>query len=127
MEFTLTAKFNATAEEIYRAWLSTEQHAQMTGGDADVSDSIGDSFTSWDGYIFGKNLELEPNERIVQSWRTSEFKDDEEDSQIEITLRELQGETELTLKHTNLPSHGEQYRKGWEEHYFQPMKRYFSE
>jgi hypothetical protein len=33
--------------------------------------------------------------------------------------------TRLTLKHTNLPDHGMQYKDGWVEHYFEPMKAYF--
>tara|TARA_B100000809_G_scaffold246314_1_gene274169 strand:+ start:1124 stop:1261 length:138 start_codon:yes stop_codon:yes gene_type:complete len=33
--------------------------------------------------------------------------------------------TRLTLKHTNLPDHGMQYKDGWVEHYFEPMKTHF--
>jgi len=98
----------------------------MTGGEADISDKIGGSFTAWDGYIEGKNLVLEPYNRIVQSWRTSEFEDHEGDSEIEIILAESGAETELTLIHRNLPEHGEQYKQGWGDNYFLPMKDYFS-
>mgnify|MGYP000126532143 CR=1 FL=1 len=51
--------------------------------------------------------------------------EDEEESQIEITLKEIDGETELTLTHSMVPESGEHYIKGWDEHYFQPMKAYF--
>ncbi len=125
MEFTLTTTIAAGAEEIYTAWLNAEGHSEMTGGAASITDNIGDSFTAWDGYIEGKNLELVSNKRIVQTWRTTEFDASEEDSQIEILLNERDGQTELTLIHTNLPEHGEQYKNGWEEHYFKPMKAYF--
>jgi activator of HSP90 ATPase len=84
------------------------------------------SFTTWDGYIEGKNIDLEPYHRIVQSWRTFDFEEEDQDSQIEILLSEAVGETELTLIHSNLPESGEHYKQGWEEHYFQPMKAYFS-
>lgn len=126
MEFTLKAKIEATAEQIYSAWLSSEGHTSMTGGKATTSDKIGESFTAWDGYIEGRNIELEPNKRILQSWRTSQFEADEEDSQIEVLLNEAGGHTELTLNHTNVPDSGAHYIKGWSEHYFQPMKAYFS-
>jgi activator of HSP90 ATPase len=127
MEFILKTNFNATAKEIYNSWLSSERHTKMTGGSADVSDKIGDIFTAWDGYIEGVNIDLEPTKRIVQAWRTSQFEEDEGDSQIEVLLDEVDGKTELTLIHTNLPDSGEQYKKGWEEHYFEPMRKYFSE
>lgn len=125
MEFTLKATFNTTAKQIYKTWLSTQGHTKMTGGEAYVSDQVGDPFTAWDGYIKGKNLILEPYNRIVQSWRSSNFKENEEDSQIEVLLTEKLGKTELILVHTNVPEDGEHYIKGWQEHYFKPMKSYF--
>ena len=126
MEFTLKTKIDATAKQIYIAWLSSEGHTKMTGGIANISDKIGDNFKAWNGYIEGQNMELEPYSRILQSWRTSQFEKDEEDSQIEIQLSEFNGFTELTLIHTNVPESGEHYIKGWDKSYFQPMKIYFS-
>ena len=125
MEFTLKTILNATAKDIYTAWLNSEKHSIMTGGDTITSDKLGDSFSVWDGYIHGKNLILEENKRIVQSWRTSEFEKEEEDSQIEILLSEQDMVTELTLIHSNVPDGGEHYKKGWVEHYFEPMRAHF--
>jgi activator of HSP90 ATPase len=126
MEFTLKTRIEAPAEEIYKAWLSSDGHTKMTGGAATSTNKVGSSFTAWDNYIHGGNKILEPYSRIVQSWRTSQFEEGEEDSQIEILLKEEKGATELTLIHTNVPESGEHYIKGWDEHYFQPMKTYFS-
>ena len=125
MEFTLKTNIKAKAKQIYKAWLSTQGHTKMTGGAAFVSDKVGDTFTAWDGYIKGENLVLEPYTRIVQSWRASQFEESEEDSQIYITLNEKEGETKLTLTHSNVPESDEHYIKGWDEHYFKPMKAYF--
>ena len=125
MEFTVTTTIKATAKQIYKSWLSTQGHTKMTGGVAFVSDKVGDSFTAWDDYVTGENLILEPYNRIVQSWRSKNFEDHEPDSQIEVILSEKDNETTLTLKHTNVPKSGEHYKKGWEEHYFTPMKKYF--
>ena len=107
MEFTLKTKIDTSAEKIYSSWLSSEGHSKMTGGMANISDKIGDNFTAWDGYIEGKNIELEPYKRILQSWRTSQFLENEQDSQLEILLNEVDGQTELTLIHTNVPESGE--------------------
>ena len=125
MEFEISTTINSTPEQVYKAWLDSDLHTQMTGGVAECSDKMGESFTAWDGYIEGKNIALVPNETIIQSWRTSEFTDEEEDSQIELILEEIEEGTELTLTHTNLPKHGMQYLQGWEDHYFTPMKEYF--
>lgn len=126
LEFKITTIIPTSPEEVYTAWLDSAQHAAMTGGAADVNDTIGERFSAWDGYIEGTNLELEPGKRIVQSWRTAEFAEDEEDSRLEITLEADAGGTKLTLRHSQLPAHGGQYEQGWEDNYFQPMKAYFS-
>ncbi|MEB8345471.1 SRPBCC domain-containing protein [Flavobacteriaceae bacterium KMM 6898] len=126
MEFTLKTTLDAPAKDIYNAWLSSEGHTAMTGGEATASTKVGGAFTAWDGYLNGKNLLLEENKRIVQSWRSSQFEAHEEDSQIEVVLKEQAGPTELTLIHSKVPESGEHYIKGWDEHYFQPMKKYFS-
>ncbi len=126
MEFTLKTHLRASAQDIYEAWLSSEGHTAMTGAAATSSDKVGDEYSAWDGYITGKNLELDPFRRIYQSWRTTEFSEHEPDSRLEVILEQTDDRTTITLKHTNLPEHGEQYRTGWEDHYFQPMKVYFT-
>lgn len=125
MEFTLKTTLKATAKQVYKSWLSSQGHSKMTGGVAYVSDKIDDTFTTWDGYIQGQNLVLEPHHKIIQSWRSTNFNAHESDSQIEITLTEGDGETELTLTHTNVPESGDHYKEGWDKHYFTPMKAYF--
>jgi activator of HSP90 ATPase len=126
LEFVLSTLFPASPQEIYSTWMSSKGHSAMTGSPATVSPKVGGEFDAWDGYIHGKNLELESGKRIVQSWRTLEFSADEPDSQIEITLEAVGKQTKLTLKHTGLPPHGRQYEQGWVESYFEPMKEYFS-
>jgi activator of HSP90 ATPase len=125
IEFEVSALIPASPEVVYEAWLDSEGHAKMTGGEAKVSSEVGGEFEAWDGYIQGRNLELEYGKRIVQSWRTAEFADDEADSRIEIIFDREGDETKVTLRHTNLPPHGEQYEQGWVDSYFVPMKEYF--
>jgi uncharacterized protein YndB with AHSA1/START domain len=127
MEFEVSAIFPRSPQELYDAWLDSKQHSKMTGAKAKVSAKVGDTFEAWDGYITGKNLKLEPGNRIVQAWRTSEFADDEEDSKIEITFKLVKAGTRLILQHTKLPPHGQIYEQGWVDSYFSPMKEYFSE
>lgn len=123
--FEVSALIPASPEVVYEAWLDSEGHTKMTGGEAKVSSEVGGEFEAWDGYIQGRNLELEYGKRIVQSWRTSEFADDEADSRIEITFDREGDGTKVTLRHTNLPPHGEQYEQGWVDSYFVPMQEYF--
>jgi activator of HSP90 ATPase len=71
--FTLSEILNATPSEIYNAWLTSKGHSAMTGSLANVDGRVGGKFTAWDGYIAGSTLELTPDQRIVQAWRTSDI------------------------------------------------------
>ena len=125
IEFEVSDVISASPDAIYAAWLSSDEHSKMTGSPARVSADVGHDFEAWDGYIQGKNLELQSPRRIYQSWRTSEFDNDEEDSLLEILL-EMEGNgTRVTIRHSNLPDHGMQYREGWKDYYFTPMKEHF--
>jgi uncharacterized protein YndB with AHSA1/START domain len=128
-DFTLTTIVPASAQEIYEAWLDSLKHSEMTGGQAAVmSDEIGADVSAWDGYISGRNLELVPGERIVQSWRSSQFADEHEDSIITLTFEEVDGGTRVTLLHSNVPDEQTGYEEsGWQTYYFEPMAAYFGE
>jgi uncharacterized protein YndB with AHSA1/START domain len=125
LRFEVSAIIPAKPAEVYAAWLDSKAHGKMTGAKAKVSDKVGGDFQAWDGYISGTNLELVPGKRIVQAWRTVEFADDEEDSRLEIILAPVKDSTKLTIKHSKLPAHGEQYKQGWVDSYFDPMQAYF--
>ncbi len=124
--FTISDIIPAQASEIYETWLNSEGHAAMTGSAAQVDGKVGGKFTAWDGYIFGTTLDLTPNQRIVQAWRTSEFPDDAPDSRVEILLEEMEAGTKLTFIHSDMPEgQAESYRQGWDDFYYKPMKEYF--
>ena len=125
IEFTVSDVIPAAPEVIFSAWLTSDEHTKMTGSPANVSDKVGEEFSAWDGYIQGKNLELNPATRIVQLWRTSEFEDSDPDSLLEITLEPEGRGTRITINHSDLPDHGRQYKGGWIDAYFIPMKAHF--
>lgn len=110
---------------LYKAWLNSDSHAQMTGGGAQCSHLEGETFSAWDGYITGKNLLLEENTKIVQSWRTLEFDREADDSELTLLFKDVPEGCELTLIHTNIPEGQTQYEQGWIDNYFTPMRRYF--
>lgn len=125
--YKLTTTLPASAREIYDAWLDSLAHSKMTGGEATMSGETGAEVSAWDGYITGRNVELVPGERIVQSWRTTQFTDEHGDSLITVTLEELENGTLLTLLHSNVPDAQTSYeRGGWQTHYFEPMAAYFA-
>ena len=127
-ELKLSVVLPALPEKVYTAWLDSAAHGDFTGSPAQIDPGVGGDYTAWDGYISGKTLVLEPFSHIRQAWRTTEFPENAPDSLVDIFL-ETKGEgTQLTLLHTQIPDgQAEQYRQGWEDYYFSPMKDYFTE
>jgi len=122
----LSTTLPASAQQVYQAWLSSAEHAGFTGGAAEIDPAVGGAFTAWDGYIQGKTLELEPFSRILQSWRTTDFPAGSADSLLEVRLAEAEGGARITLVHTGTPDgQADEYRQGWEDYYFAPLKEYF--
>lgn len=116
-----------SAQELYTAWLSSKEHSAFTGSRAKIDPKKNGEFTAWDNYIQGTTIELEPYKRIVQTWRTTEFPDDSPDSKLEIILEAAKNETKITLIHSQIPDgQAEEYKKGWIDFYFTPMKEYFA-
>ena len=62
----------ASPEEVYDAFMDARKHSEFTGSEATCDPTVGGKFTAWDGYISGRNLELEKGKRIVQEWVTAE-------------------------------------------------------
>lgn len=123
----LTEHFAVSPAQIYAAWLKGKAHARMTGGGATGEPRVGARYTAWDGYIWGENVELQPDHRIVQTWTTSEFPEGSPPSRLTILLVPESGGTKVTLRHSELPEgSGEKYREGWVQHYLEPMRRFFS-
>lgn len=123
----LTLTIPAEPKTLYNAWLNSEIHSAFSNGKAEIEKKVGSSFTAGDGYISGKNELLHRNKRIVQSWRTTDFEEENEDSNLEIIFEKVEKGTKITLNHTNLPDDsGKKYRKGWKDNYIKPMKDYFN-
>jgi uncharacterized protein YndB with AHSA1/START domain len=111
--FSVSDIIPASPQQIYDAWLSSDGHKSITGGQpADISAQDGAGFTVWNGYISGRNLALEPGRRIMQTWRTTKFTPADPDSQIEVLLEPAPGGTRVTVNHTDVPDGHTSYRDG---------------
>lgn len=126
-KLTVSVDLPIQKEVLFQAWLDSAEHTSFTGSEAVIDPSVGGSFTAWQGYITGTNLELNTPNRILQSWRTTEFEDSDTDSKLEILFESISNGTRLTLIHSDIPDgQGDLYREGWEEYYFRPMLDYFT-
>jgi activator of HSP90 ATPase len=116
----------SSPEAVYRAFLSSKEHAQFTGSEAKCSTRVGGTFTTWDKYISGKNLALVEGKKIAQEWKTSEWPEGYGPSILKISLKKKGTGTQLRMIQSRVPaSQVDQYDKGWYESYWEPLKLYF--
>jgi activator of HSP90 ATPase len=125
---TVRQKIQISAEpnEVYKAFVDAKKHSAFTGSKATSEPVIGGEFTAWDGYISGKNLELEPGKKIVQEWITTDWPDGYPPSRLELTFTKTKKGTEIAMVHSSVPAEQvADIKQGWIEFYWQPLKEYF--
>jgi uncharacterized protein YndB with AHSA1/START domain len=121
---------SASPAKVYRALTDPTEHSRFTGTICTGAALVGRTYVAGSGYIQGKYLELVPDRRIVSEWRTTEWPHNAPGSKVEIELTEAQqgdtAGTELVLTHTLVPiSQAEDYRQGWIDSYWHPLRRHF--
>lgn len=116
----------ATPEEVYETYVDPKKHAAFTGSKATGKALVRSKFTAWDGYIFGRYLELEKGKRVVQEWITTDWTKDYPASRLELTFQKAPKGTVIVLAQSNVPSEQvDDITEGWTEFYWEPMKKYF--
>jgi uncharacterized protein YndB with AHSA1/START domain len=117
-----------TPAEVYQALMTSKGHSGFSGAPARISPKVGTTFTVWGGYIHGKNVELVPGKRIVQTWRPSEETWPEDYySTVTYVLTPVKGGTRVAFTHAGvLADHAGHLSAGWKESYWVPLKKYLS-
>ncbi len=118
---------NATPKQVYDAYTDPEKQSEFTDSKATGKPKVGGKYSTWDGYIFGKYLELEDGKRVVQDWTTTDWEEGYPASKLELTFRAVSEGTEITMVHSNVPKvQASEVEQGWIEFYWNPLKDYFN-
>jgi len=131
--------FKASRKRVYEALTDAKQFekvvqlsAAMKSGmppgakPAEISREAGGAFALFGGHILGRQLELVPNERIVEAWRVGSW-----DAGIYSIARfELLGQgsgTRVMFDHTGFPPElAEHLEGGWNENYWTALQKYLA-
>jgi uncharacterized protein YndB with AHSA1/START domain len=115
----------ASPADVYRAYMTSREHAKFTGSSAHMSSRIGGAFSCGDDSIRGINVDLVPGKRIVQAWRLSHWKEGVY-SLVTFSLRKKGKGTLLTLDHLAIPAEErEEIDDGWTTYDWNPLQEYF--
>jgi activator of HSP90 ATPase len=88
-----------------------------------ISPDEGGRFVLFGGYIFGRHIELVPNELIVQAWRVGNWSRGIY-SLVRFELLDLSPGTRIVFDHSGFPAgKAEHLAAGWHAHYWEPLEK----
>jgi activator of HSP90 ATPase len=120
-----TRTFNAPAKDLYEVLMDSRKHSKLSGGaPAKISSKVGGTFSAFGGELEGENLELIPNKKIVQSWRSKNWEPGVYSRATFAFTSAGKGKTKLTFTQSGIPeSDYEDVKKGWISFYWEPMAK----
>jgi activator of HSP90 ATPase len=117
--------FTASPQQLYEALLDSKQFTEFSGRPAEINREVGGAFSLFKDHIIGRNLELIPNERIVQAWRVVTWPEGAY-SIVRFELKPQGSGTHLVFGHIGFPEGlRDHLAAGWEENYWSLLKKYF--
>ena len=128
--------FKASRKRVYEALTDAKQFdkviqlsAAVKSGMAkapnppEISREAGGAFALFGGYLTGRQLELVPNERIVQAWRAGSW-DPGAYSIAKFELVEAGAGTRIVFDHGGFPKGlAEHLAEGWRVNYWEPLEK----
>jgi activator of HSP90 ATPase len=116
--------FKASPHRIYEILLDSKQFAAFSGEPAEISPEAGGTFSMFGGKIVGRNVELVPDQRIVQAWRPSYWEPGVY-TLVKFELKAEGAQTKVVLDHTGFPEGNFGHlNSGWKEHYWERLAKY---
>jgi len=132
--------FNASPQRVYGALTngkSFDAITRLSDGDAllkapgakptAINAEVGGTFTLFGGYVTGRNLEILPDERLVQAWRAGSWKPGAFSIAAFSFVKEGT-KTKLLFDHRGFPDgEGTSLAQGWHSHYWGPLTTFLSQ
>ncbi len=112
----------ATPSAVYGVLTSSDAFAKMTGGRAaEIAAEAGGAISLFGGEISGRNVELVPEKRVVQAWRSKAWPE----GVYSIVKFEFSADgkgTKLSFDQAGHPEAAESMlESGWHQMYWEPM------
>jgi activator of HSP90 ATPase len=118
-----TYEMNATPEQVFDALVNPDIIQIWSADEAKMGPDVGDSFTLWGGQMFGKNLEVIKNKKLVQEWNYDQW---DAPSKVTFTLKPKGKKCVVDLLHEDVPEKSlKSIEEGWNSYYLGAMQEMF--
>jgi activator of HSP90 ATPase len=113
------------AQRVYQALTTADQFSELTGAPAEINPVTGGKFSCFGGMITGLTIETIASKMLVQAWRPGNW-DEGIYSIVKFDLEQVsESETKISFEHSGFPEeHKSHLEQGWNERYWEPMKKY---
>jgi activator of HSP90 ATPase len=116
--------FKASPERIYKALLDEQQFSAFSGETARIQREAGGAFKLFGGRVVGRNVELIPNQRLVQAWRSERWPSGTY-SIVRFELSVQGSGTRVIFDQTGFPPENrEAQNTGWPKFYWHRLRKY---
>jgi len=113
-------KISSSVDHVWKALVDPETIDEWGGGPSKMDSKVGYDFELWNGDIYGKNVEVIENSKLVQEWFSGDWA---KPSMVTFTLKNDLTGTILELEQINVPEDEfDDIEQGWDEFYLGPMK-----
>lgn len=120
-----TYEINASAEEVFEALVNPDLIQDWSGDEAKMNGEVGGKFSLWGGQMFGTNLEVVKNKKLVQEWCYDQW---EKPSKVTFTIKGKGKKTIIELVHEDVPEKSvNSIADGWEAYYLGAIREMFDE
>jgi uncharacterized protein YndB with AHSA1/START domain len=122
----------APPQRVYQLLTSGDLFSAATGMPAEITDREGDAFSIFGGRVEGRQIELVPDQRVVQAWRFGAAHPSPWESGVYSTVRfaleRTEDGTRLVIDHTGIPKEWiEHISSGYPTLYQDPLMKFFQE
>jgi activator of HSP90 ATPase len=118
-----TYEMNASPEEVFEALVNPDLIQIWSGDEAQMNGKVGGTFSLWGGQMFGVNLEVVKNKKLVQEWSYDQWADA---SRVTLTIKAKGKKTIVELVHEDIPEKSlKSISEGWNTYYLGAMQEMF--
>ena len=123
-----TVVLPASAETLFEMYLDPNSHQAITGAPVAIGNERGAPFEAFNGSLTGTTLEVVKPTLIVQSWRSTEFKDTDPDSTLILSFTPEGNKGRIDLIHLDVPDQDlDGVTQGWDQYYWAPWRTHLTD
>ncbi len=116
--------FAVSPQRIYDALLDSKQFSEFSGAPAEIDSAVGGAFSLFGNRIVGRNIELIPNQMIVQAWRVANWPAGVY-SIVKFEFKSQGSGTHLVFDHSGFSAEFHDHlAAGWKSNYWDPLAKY---